>query len=125
MRYITVDIEQHTLEFYPKHRDWSDMHNDKHFDYHLACITSLQGQPFVARIYANQLPWSAILHTRLFVRILKHVLANNTQQIKLIEIVDASYAALVISKFLLPMFTPDVYEKIRCIKNSDLQKKLE
>lgn len=125
MRYLQADTAKSMLAVLPDRRDWSDMHADKHFEYHTATLLLFSGQPFTVRVDATRIPYAAILHIQLFARLANHVRANHKNQLRVIEVINPGVVARIIHKLLSPLIPAAVQAKIIFKTEVEAAKKLE
>lgn len=123
MQYLQADFNTQTLHVYPHHRDWTDFNSAKHFEYHVATLLCFNGSKFSVEIDASKVPYSALLHVNLFVRIAKHARQNHKDQLKVINIYNPSGVARMINRLMKNLIPDAVRQKIHFVEDTAADKK--
>lgn len=121
MRYLQADTERQELMVLPGQRNWSDMKSERHYEYHVATLRQFEG-PFTVVVHADQVPYSALLHVPLFVRIAQYARANCKNKLKKIIVFNPSTVTRMLHVLLTPVTPKAVLEKITFVVEN---KKLE
>lgn len=126
MRYLQVDLAKDTLYVLADHRDWSDMKEDKHFEYAVASLRMFRStKPFVVKIDASQLPYAALLHCQLFRRIARYANAHHSTQIQAIQVINATRVGKLLYSFLKNLAPSTLPPAVTFVAEAQADKKVE
>lgn len=113
MQYLQADTTRNTLRVLPSLRDFSDFRHEKHYDYHVATFQLFEGSRVNIVIEADNVPFAALLHMRLFVRIVSYLKSRKKSiEIESVVLEDASFAASTILRLLTPIIPASSSKKI-------------
>ena len=114
MQYLQADTSKNTLRVLPAQRDFGDFGSEQHFDYHVATLQLFEGSHVRVVIEADRVPYSALLHMPLFVRIVRHISSlGKALEIRSVVLENASTPALAILRLLTPILPAGSAEKIQ------------
>ena len=123
MQYLQADCNSRTLDVHPARRDWADFNADKHFEYHTATLQCFNGKAFTVDIDASKVPYAALLHTQLFIRIARYARDHHKGQLVAVNVRNPSTVAKVLNKILAPLVPIVVREKIVFVEDAAAVKK--
>ena len=123
MRYLQADTCACTLKILPSERNWNDHNVQRHYEYHLASFGLFHGKTFDIEIDAAAIPWAAILHCRLFARVILSAQERYERSITAVRVVDAGPAARMLHRFVLPLISKGMSAKVQFIERSQTVKK--
>ena len=107
MKYLVPRTDGTTLDVWLNKRDWDDMHDERHYEYHVQTARNMAGNLDVV-VHANDAPWTIMLHGTLLLRLLK------SRAVKSIVINKAAWHGPVraLSYIMWPGLPADVKTKI-------------
>ena len=114
MEYLQVDSDRQELIVLPKQRDWTDFRSDKHLEYHKATLMLIDTM-FTVRVDASTVPYAALMHMPLFVKVAKFAREHCKNKLKKIVVANPSKVTKIMFTLLTPLIPTAVAAKVEFI----------
>lgn len=107
MKYLAPRDDE-VLDVWLKKRDWTDLCDERHYEYHVQTWRNMAGSSIRVVVHAEETPWSIMLHGTLLLRLLKSPIVTSV----LITGARRFGPVRALTAVMRPGMPPDVQSKI-------------